>query len=271
MTEPTWWSRHTREVDETLASGDPVAIKRLYVNLGAFLEEDYGADVGAAPLLSLPETGPVVHRLLSSVRGLLLDAGCGPNPAVAIDLAGGPGNRVVALDIGLGTVRLAAARARAAGRPILGVVGDVENLPFRSGAFAGGVCDDTIEHLPDDERGALELARVVARGGRLVLATPNRRSLGVLVRKTGDVLRGRRRSASAYFAADSHLREYTWRELLDLVRPHFAVREKASVGWSGGRRHHLVTRAVSLPGLRRLSRMVVLAVEPRDQRGSTPS
>jgi SAM-dependent methyltransferase len=263
VTEDAWWARHAREVDEVLGGGDPASIKRLYVNLGSFLEDDYGADVEGVPLLSLPETAPVVLRLLRGVQGALLDAGCGPNPAVAIALALEPGRRVVALDIGAGMVRLAVARAARAGVDLLGVVGDVEALPFRAGAFIGGVCDDTIEHLPDDDRGARELARVLASGGRMVVATPNRHSLGVIRRKLADRLRGRHRPPSAYYAAESHLREYTWRGLEGVLQPHLVVRDRASVGWSGGWSRRLATRLVSVPGPRWFSRMLVFVVESR--------
>jgi SAM-dependent methyltransferase len=271
VTEPTWPSRHGEEVAATLHGGDPASIKRLYVSLGEHLERDYGDDVTAAPLLSLPETGPVVDELLRGVAGTLLDAGCGPNPGVAMGLAAEPGRRVVALDIGLGTVRLAVARAATAGGSLLGVVGDVEALPFRDGAFAGGVCDDTIEHLPDDDAGASELRRVLASGGRMVIATPNRHSLSVLLRRLRDTLRRRAGPASDYFVAESHLREYTWPELEALIEPHLVVRARASVGWSGGSARRIASRLVTVPGPRRLSRMIVVAVEPRDQPGPPPS
>jgi SAM-dependent methyltransferase len=263
VTEGPWWSRHAREVDEVLAGGDPSAIKRLYMNLGGFLEDDYRADVDAAPLLSRPETTAVVIRLLRNVRGILLDAGCGPNPAVAIALGREHGRTVVALDIGAGTVRLAVARAARAGVDLLGVVGDVEALPFRTRAFAGGVCDDTIEHLPDDDRGAHELGRVLTTRGRMVVATPNRHSLAVVGRKLADRLRRRHLPPSAYYAAESHLREYTWRSLARVLEPHVVLRAKSSVGWSGGWRHRLASAAVSVPGLRWFSRMLVVVAEPR--------
>ena len=76
---------------------------------------------------------------------------------------------------------------------MLGVVGDVERLPFRSHAFDALVCDDTIEHLPDDRRGVSELASVVRPGGMLVIATPNRYSLQIVWRKLRDRLASRRR------------------------------------------------------------------------------
>ena len=231
VTEGPWWSRHAREVDEVLAGGDPSSIKRLYVNLGSFLEDDYGEDVEAAPLLlATGDRGGGRPSCLRGVRGTLLDAGCGPNPAVAITLAPEPGRTVVALDIGAGTVRLAVARARQMGVDLLGVVGDVEALPFRTGAFTGGVCDDTIEHLPDDDRGAHELGRVLASGGRMVVATPNRHSLAVVSRSSATVFAGAT-VPSAYYAAESHLREYTWRGLGRVLAPHVVVRRRPA--WAG--------------------------------------
>jgi SAM-dependent methyltransferase len=182
---------------------------------------------------------------------------------VAIALAAVPGRTVVGLDIGLGTLRLALAQSRRAGVDLLGVVGDVEALPFRSGAFSGGVCDDTIEHLPDDSTGASELGRVLAPGGRMVVATPNRWRLDVVVRKVRDRSRGRRRPASAYFAADSHLREYSWRQLTRLMSPHVEMKRRATVGWSGGGVRLIASKLVDLPGGRWFSRMLVVEVEPK--------
>ena len=136
-------------------------------------------------------------------------------------------------------------------------------LTFRATAFEGAVCDDTIEHLPDDARGVAELARVLASSARVVLATPNRHSAEVLWRKSVDRLRGERRAAPAYYAATSHLREYTWPELERLVRPVLRVRRRAAVGWDGGWKRRLATRLSSRPPLRRLARMVVIEAEPR--------
>ena len=58
----------------------------------------------------------------------------------------------------------------------------------------------------------LTLSIAHAAGGRMVVATPNRHSLEVVYRKGRDLLRGRRQPASAYYAATSHLREYTSRQ-----------------------------------------------------------
>jgi SAM-dependent methyltransferase len=255
------FSRHQASVDFALKSGDPGTIKGVYVEFGELLEACAASDE-APPVLSLPETEPVVTGMLVGVDGVLLDAGCGPNPALSIALAG-PNRTMVAMDIGTATVRLARAVAARSGAAILGVVGDLEALPFRRGAFDGGVCDDTIEHLPHDALGVAELARVLAPGGTLVVATPNRCRIDVLAAKWRDRMAGRRRPPADYYAASSHLREYTWNDLRRLVRPCLRIRREAVVGWSGGWKAAVATRLASVGPLRRYSRMVVVAVAPR--------
>jgi SAM-dependent methyltransferase len=258
--------RHRADATEVLAGGEAAEIKRLYVDLGDDLWEAHAGDPEAVPLFSLAGTHPVVADALSHVHGVVLDAGCGPNPALSIALASGP-RRAVSLDIGLGTVRSALAVARARGVELLGVVGDVEALPFRSGAFAAVACDDTIEHLPDDRAGVAELARVVSPGSPVVIATPNRRSLGILRLKAMDRLRGRRKPAAAYFVSNSHLREYTWHELGDLVAPVLKVEERRGVTFDGRRAPALLVRianplVVRWP-FRGLSPMLVLLTTSR--------
>jgi SAM-dependent methyltransferase len=254
---------HRAQVASVLPAGDASAIKGLYSDLGELLENAYAENPDDVPVLSLPETAPVVSALLNGVDGLLLDAGCGPNPALSIALGRGAGVTVVAMDIGPATVRLARTVAARAGVGLLAVVGDLEHLPFRSDAFAGGVCDDTIEHVPDDDAAVAELARVLRPGGRLALATPNRHSADIVLRKVRDRLGGVRNPASHYFVATSHLREYTWAEAERLISPHLRLRSRAAVGWNGGRTRRLASAVTRLPGGHRLGRMVLLEVEPR--------
>lgn len=261
--------RHRSQAAEVVASGDPAAIKALYVDLGDDLWARHGDAPETAPLFSLAGTHPVVAAEFDGGNGTVLDAGCGPYPALSIALARGD-RTVVALDIGLGTVRSALGVAAARDVTLLGVVGDVEALPFRTGAFAGVACDDTIEHLPDDRAGADELVRVCAPDALLVVATPNRHSLGVLRRKLGDRLRGRRHPDRHYFVSDSHLREYTWRELETLVGPLATTVAHRGVPFDARRSHAGVAAAVNWlvtkPVLRRWSPMIVLALRPRAPR-----
>ncbi len=245
--------------ERAVASGSPHDIKQLYVDLGQDWWAAHAEDPDSIPVLSLPETQPVVLAELAAVRGRLLDAGCGPNPAVSVGLARVPDRTVVCLDIGWGAVLTARDIGRREGVSLLGVVGDVEALPFRGGAFDGIACDDTIEHLPDDAAGVAELARVAGAGAPVVLATPNRHCLTTIRAKVGDRARGRRRAASAYFLSNSHLREYTWREFERLIKPRFAVQARATVGWEPRSwRRRFVNRAIDVGPVRRVSQMIVV-------------
>lgn len=259
--------KHRSAAEDAIASGDPSAIKRLYVELGDDLWSQHGDDPSQMPLFSLQGTHPVVAAELAGVGGTLLDAGCGPNPALSIALAADERRTVVSLDIGHGTVRSALAVAGERGVQLIGVVGDVEALPFRSRAFDGIACDDTIEHLPDDAAGARELTRVAVADAPIAIATPNRRSLGILRRKFVDRIRGRRHPASAYFVSNSHLREYTWRELESLTRPVLDVWTRRGVPFDGrGLNRSLVRVAswlVTRGPFRAVSPMIVLVGRPR--------
>ena len=256
---------HVEDVRTTLSSGDPAAIKRMYVDFGERLHAVLGS-ADDVPALSVPETLPAVSSLLEGVRGLILDAGCGPNPVAAIALGHHPERRVVALDIAAGNVKLARRIAAKAGVQIQAVVGDLESLPFASGSFDGCVCDDTIEHIPDDRRVAGELARVVKPGGRLVLATPNRHSLPALYSKMLHRLRGRRSPPAFYFASPSHLREYSWSVLKRLLDPHFSMLRRTDVAWCGSLKLRVASKIVAFPLMRRLGRVHVVELAPSTSR-----
>lgn len=53
------------------------------------------------------------------------------------------------------------------------LVADIQHLPARPGAFDVVVSMETIEHVLEPRRGVAELGRVLARGGTLLLTTPN--------------------------------------------------------------------------------------------------
>jgi SAM-dependent methyltransferase len=254
------FAAHDTEVREALASGDTRAVKHLYTDLGEALEAAVGDE--RPPSLSYPETPPVVARLLRGVGAPLADIGCGPAPAASIAVAEAEGTPVIGIDIGEGLVRLARQVATQAGVRFHGVVADAEALPLRTGALAGLVCDDTIEHLPDDRAAAGELARVLQPGGRAVIATPNRRRLDIVVHQGKDLLAGRRRPASAYYAVASHLREYTWSDLERVLAGRLRIAQRATVPWSGGWKRRLASRLTRHWPLRRYGRVVVAVARP---------
>jgi len=109
-------------------------------------------------------------------RATLLDVGCGTAPlAIA---AARRGWRAIGLDVGLRWLVLARKRADEAGVDIPFVCANAEVLPFCDGAAARAGGESILENASDPDQALHELARVLGRGGRLWLTTPNKRSLG---------------------------------------------------------------------------------------------
>ncbi len=53
------------------------------------------------------------------------------------------------------------------------VVADIQNLPFLDNSFDVVVSLETLEHVPDPDKGLAELVRVTKPGGKLIISTPN--------------------------------------------------------------------------------------------------
>ena len=60
------------------------------------------------------------------------------------------------------------------GVPLRDSVGDVRDLPFRTGSFDAIYSMGTIEHFDETERAVEEIARVLKPGGRAIIGVPNR-------------------------------------------------------------------------------------------------
>ncbi len=103
------------------------------------------------------------HRLIGEfVQGPTLDLGCGSSRLLGTLPAGSVG-----LDILQGKLR----RSRRFGRHL--VQASSLRLPFADGAFSCVVSSQLIELVPPGENALGEWARVLAPGGRLILATPD--------------------------------------------------------------------------------------------------
>jgi SAM-dependent methyltransferase len=113
---------------------------------------------------------------LPNGRGPILDLGCGTGSFLAA--VGGHGRRLVGVDIAMRWLIVARKRLDEAGLTRVHLAcGCAENLPLRDGVCAGVVAGDVIEHVADQAATLAECHRVLAPGGRVFLASPNRFSL----------------------------------------------------------------------------------------------
>jgi SAM-dependent methyltransferase len=99
---------------------------------------------------------------------------------------------------------------------------DALDLSFEEGSFDCVIALEVIEHVSDDDRFLHEGLRVLRPGGKFIFTTPNRRRLTALAR----YLVGRPIRFPHTYAVDpvlgdiTHLREYSYADLLELVDRH---------------------------------------------------
>jgi ubiquinone/menaquinone biosynthesis C-methylase UbiE len=123
-----------------------------------------------------PGYGRLTGRITARVADALLDAtgvrsgtrvldvGCGCGDLCAA--AAARGARVVGVDLAEGMLRA----AREAHPDLDLRRADAEDLPFADASFDAALAAFVVNHLPHPERGAAELRRVVAPGGRVAVA-----------------------------------------------------------------------------------------------------
>jgi SAM-dependent methyltransferase len=149
-------------------------VRQRYDEWHETLTAESGAE-GLAPwhLAALPYLGN-----LGGARMLEIGCGRGSFGAHVATL----GARCVALaDFSPAAVRVARAHVGPApGRGFLAA--DIQSLPFASGSFDVVCSFETIEHVPSPRIAVEELVRVVRRGGRLVITSPNYLGLAGLYR-----------------------------------------------------------------------------------------
>ncbi|MBN1254171.1 MAG: ubiquinone/menaquinone biosynthesis methyltransferase [Deltaproteobacteria bacterium] len=118
-----------------------------------------------------------IKALGFSGQGLVLDACAGTMRLGKGILRRYPGARVVTLDFSL--VMLGRGAERAQGAAIAPIGGDAELLPFRAETFGRAIVGFGIRNLSDPRKGIEELARVLKKGGRVVILEFGRPTLPV--------------------------------------------------------------------------------------------
>jgi len=123
---------------------------------------------------SLAEWESLDGRPTSGLR--LLEIGCGTAPLLAG--ASPRYDRVAGIDVAFRWLILARKRLEEAGIDVPLLCACAEALPFPDASFDAVVADSALEVLRDQRRGCEQAYRVLAQGGWLFAATPNRFSLG---------------------------------------------------------------------------------------------
>lgn len=111
---------------------------------------------------------PLVGRHLRGARRVL-DLGTGEGQLARYLLGSGPGAPEVVVGLDRSAAQLANARAQGGGPRLSLVRGDAQSLPLRDGSFDAVVCCLVVEHVERPEALLAEAARLVRRGGTLLL------------------------------------------------------------------------------------------------------
>lgn len=134
--------------------------------------EQIGSDAAADPM-AFPWYRAAYCRTGEDLSGEILELGCGRGE-FAIWLANKvPTIRVTGVDFSLSAVMLAQTRIAGGSRAVRFVVGDVQCLPFPDSSFDWILSCECMEHLPRPQMMAVEMFRVLKRGGRFCLTTEN--------------------------------------------------------------------------------------------------
>lgn len=123
-----------------------------------------------APMF-VPWAEELVRRAAPQPGQRVLDAACGSGAVTLLlgPLVGAAGE-VVGLDVSADMLRLARAKAAAAGREIEWHQASALEMPFADGSFDLVLCQQGFQFFPDRARGAAEMRRVLVRGGRAAVA-----------------------------------------------------------------------------------------------------
>ena len=157
----------------------------------------------------------VIARCLNSLvlEGLLLDIGCNDCSITRFLPVGD--YHYFGIDLSLTALKEGAPHAR--------IQGDACLLPLRDGVVDTVICSEVIEHLEDPNQLIEEIARVLKLQGKLVISTPNRKSVFLQVQKS---LHMPKLHDWKYVA--SHFQAFSPPELDCLLKEHgFTIKKKA--------------------------------------------
>jgi SAM-dependent methyltransferase len=149
------------------------------------------------------------RRLALTDGESLLDVGCGPGHVV-IDLSSAvaPTGSALGVDVSDAMVNEARRRAAEAGAAVEFQVADALSLPVATGTIDACRSERMLQWVPDIERAARELVRVLRPGGRLVLTDTDWGSMTLDLPDSelvGSVLRAMQAARGPGFRVGAHL------------------------------------------------------------------
>lgn len=176
---------HRSPLGRKLESKEPR--KRPFLEYRRFIQKHYNGLPGALCRVTGVVTG---HAVLGGqifrpeafdVRGCkrILDAGCGDGRYSCFMLRRiDPDATITGFDLSSSMLRRARKRLKSVRASH--AIADLTRLPFADGQFDAVVCAWVLEHLPDPRPGLLELARVLQKGGKLLLMSTEDTLLGAM-------------------------------------------------------------------------------------------
>jgi ubiquinone/menaquinone biosynthesis C-methylase UbiE len=103
-----------------------------------------------------------------SVRGIIVDIGCGPGYIIREISSAFPGQRIIGLDISPSMVQIAVANLSSTGNVEL-LQADAEKVPLRDGSVDFVISTGSLHHWRDCDAVLSEIYRILRPGGELLL------------------------------------------------------------------------------------------------------
>lgn len=136
--------------------------------------------------LNLEKRLHLIRNVGGPIRGKrIIDCGCGAGEYVRA--LGESGASVVGIEFQKS--KLLGATTEDCPQPSALSVADIQDIPFRDGAFELALVNEVLEHVPDDLKGLREVKRVLKPGGLVIVFSPNRlypfETHGVYLKRSG--------------------------------------------------------------------------------------
>jgi SAM-dependent methyltransferase len=224
----------------------------------------YRDEAPSGAQVSSPHQQEILETFLASALG-------GRRIGVVLDFGSGRGSnaatlarhaeRVVTADVSMEALADGLIRNPSVAGRLMPVVVPGRGLPFPDEAFSVTVCTEVLEHVEDVEHAARELQRVTARGGHLIISTPNYGNVMGVIKWVKDKRSGRQDYDPWHAHAGGYERPMTTRWLLRLFPDYRIEAERGAdyafalgIVWSPLRwrlSRYLLLRPGTRPGLAR--------------------